>query len=67
MVRVFTKCPCKVCPDRDPECHGRCDRYREWVEEERKVRHLKWVDDQRYIISDTKRKYLERKMRRERK
>ena len=23
-------CPCRECPYRDAECHGRCEIYRDW-------------------------------------
>ena len=28
--KKLSKPPCYKCPDREPGCHGRCDKYIEW-------------------------------------
>ncbi len=33
-----TKVPCKDCQLRDPQCHGKCEMYREWRKELTAVR-----------------------------
>lgn len=34
----MTMCPCKDCLFRDPQCHGKCEMYRDWREELTAVR-----------------------------
>ena len=36
--QTMTMCPCKDCPFRDPQCHGKCEMYREWRKELTAVR-----------------------------
>ena len=32
--------PCYKCPDRDPGCHGNCERYKQWLIEDREAGEL---------------------------
>lgn len=35
------KAPCKDCHDRDPECHGRCERYQAYCAEREAIKARK--------------------------
>ena len=35
---MLTICPCKDCPNRTIDCHGKCDGYQEWSKENEKAR-----------------------------
>jgi len=56
--------PCKDCPDRHEKCHMECEKYLNWKDDVKATARNKQQDDQRYIISDTKRKWLNRSLRR---
>lgn len=30
--RKLDKAPCLDCPDREPGCHGKCEKYQTWLE-----------------------------------
>lgn len=32
------ECPCKSCNNRTPDCHGFCEKYKEWDRENQKLR-----------------------------
>ena len=38
-------CPCKGCPERHFNCHGRCERYQTWRKGYEEFKH--YVDSQR--------------------
>lgn len=44
--------PCKDCKDRTEKCHGKCERYRGWKEENEKVRQerAKYIEGKRIDI-----------------
>lgn len=68
IVRKYRKCPCtKTCPERTATCHATCRKYAEWTAEEQVVKHRKWTEEQRYVISDTKRRRVIRNMKRNKK
>lgn len=60
---IDKNCPCKkACADRHAECHGSCERYREWrkkKDEELEQRNLLNVEP----MSDAKKRAVWRKMR----
>lgn len=34
-------CPCKDCRDRELECHGKCERYKQWKKELQKTAEIR--------------------------
>ena len=37
---MFVNCPpCKDCTERNAECHGKCEKYRLWAEENARLRN----------------------------
>lgn len=58
--------PCNKCPDRvaDPNCHITCVRYNRWSEAIREKNRRLSAEAEKNRISDTKRKWLQKKMRR---
>lgn len=32
------ECPCRDCKDREIDCHGKCIFYKEWFEENKRIR-----------------------------
>lgn len=49
--------PCMGCPDRTPECHGQCERYKAFKAEkakanaqEREAKGLDWLHNRREIV-----------------
>ena len=44
------KCPCRGCLDRTLTCHGVCERFAEWKEEQAKKKA--WLNGFRYETSD---------------
>ena len=61
-------CPCeRACPDRTPECHGKCEKYLEWREkrdemlDEKNKRQI-----EKDIMSEAKKRAIWRKMRKSR-
>ena len=57
------KCPCNGCQERSATCHADCKKYAKFKEELNAYNEKKRAEDERYIISDTKRKWLEGKQR----
>jgi len=62
-------CPCeRMCPDRTPECHGQCGKYKAW---RKKMDAFLEEKNQRQnaqdTMSDAKKKAIWRKMRNSRK
>lgn len=55
--------PCKKCNERHEACHARCEKYLEWKGILERNNHERWKEEQRYSISDTKRKWLIRNAR----
>lgn len=56
--------PCSECPDRDAECHARCERYREWRKElDRKNAERRKELCSSDLISDAKKKAIWRTKR----
>ena len=41
--------PCKGCPERNEECHGRCETYKQWSAENaanrEAIRQKKWINN----------------------
>lgn len=35
---MITICPCKDCPNRNASCHSSCESYKEWSEENERLR-----------------------------
>lgn len=56
------KSPCKDCPDREPGCHAKCEKYQTWRHELDQVRA--WLRDQMPDTSESTRKALTEKMKR---
>ena len=58
-------CPCKrACPDRTPECHGKCGKYLEWRErQDRKLDEKNKRQIEKDIMSDAKKRAIWKKMR----
>lgn len=52
--------PCMGCPDRTPECHGQCERYKAFQEEKRKEYALKVEQKERETPTDNKTRCLRR-------
>lgn len=48
------------CPDRSPECHGRCERYKAFQEEKRKEYALKVEENEKNTPTDSKTRGLRR-------
>lgn len=67
IVRKYRECPCKECAERTSTCHAACRMYTGWMEEEQAMKHRKWEEEQRYAISDTKRRWIIQNMKRRRK
>lgn len=65
---INKECPCKECTiERYEACHASCEKYIEWRKILDTNNHCRWKEEQRYIISDTKRRWLIKNMRRKRK
>lgn len=60
---INRECPCMTCGDRYEACHARCEKYQEWKSILAHNNHERWKEEQRYSISDTKRKWLIRNAR----
>lgn len=58
------KCPCKGCADREIGCHGKCERYAAFKEENARVNHERYLDRQRFSMSEPKKKWLQKQARR---
>lgn len=67
----YIKSPCQDCPDRKiiedehgtRTCHSNCPRYKAYKAELKALKKIKAKEDERYIISDTKKKWLREKQR----
>ena len=64
---INKECPCKKCTERYEACHASCERYIEWRKILNANNHRRCKEEQRYVISDTKRRWLIKNMRRKRK
>lgn len=60
-------CPCKGCTGRYEACHSDCEKYLDWRRILDRNNHSRWLEDQRYIISETKRRWLINNLRKNRK
>lgn len=60
------KVPCKDCPDRSPECHGKCERYQEYCAEREAIKARKREADNAdiYLFSKIKKLGKAKKKRR---
>ena len=60
------KCPCNGCvePKRRFNCHAMCKEYKQYQADVKKYREKKQLEEERYIFSDTKRDWLQKKRRR---
>lgn len=56
--------PCdRDCPKRSVECHSTCKDYIKWKKKVDEANHARWLEEQRYTISDTKRKWIVKNMK----
>lgn len=62
-------CPCKDCGNRvaEPNCHMECEAYLKWSALNGKASHNRWKESQRYAISETKKKWINRQLRKSKK
>lgn len=57
--------PCeRDCPDRSDVCHIHCERYNEWKALKKKANERRRREEERYAVSDTKRKWMYQKQKR---
>lgn len=43
-MKVYSdKCPCKGCNERNAECHGKCEKYRQWQNNAVTVQNNNWI------------------------
>lgn len=61
-------CPCeRSCPDRTPECHGKCEKYGKWREKRDKMLDEKNKRQiEKDVMSEAKKRAIWRKMRKSR-
>ena len=59
-----TRCPCKGCKDRQVGCHPGCEPYTKWRKARDEINQKRWEEEQTYMLSETKRKWLIQNMRR---
>jgi len=67
----YIKCPCKECEHREiiedeygtRSCHSCCLKYNTYKDDLIEIKKIKAKEDERYIISDTKKKWLREKQR----
>lgn len=64
---INKECPCKDCNQRKEACHASCEAYNHWKSILDRNNHARWEDDQKYAITDHKRRWMNRYMRRNRK
>jgi len=66
---IDKECPCeRACPERNPECHGKCERYNQWrrkKDEELALKNKRHVSSD--TMSDAKKRAIWKKMRTSRK
>lgn len=65
-IRPDRQCPCNGCGEREIGCHGECEKYRTWKAGEDEINHKRWESNQLYAMSDTKRKWIVKNMKRKR-
>ena len=54
------RCPCRGCTDRTLTCHGFCERFAEWKEEQTKKKA--WLESFRHETSDAARRGERKKL-----
>lgn len=62
-------CPCKDCNKRHEKCHGSCDQYKNWNEEQKDVKEKMWKERKLEYEADERKKaavrsYIRRKKQR---
>ena len=60
---ISTPCPCKECHDKYEACHGKCRCFLEWKDELEKNKEAQRKENDRYVISDTKKKWMNKRLR----
>lgn len=58
-----SSCPCGNCDHRHEACWGTCPDYKAYREKVNQANRNKWEEEQRYAMSNSKRKWLIRKAR----
>lgn len=59
-------CPCKDCQKRHEKCHGSCEKYKTWSEEQKKLKEEMWKERKSEHEADERKKaavrsYIRRK------
>lgn len=58
--KFMTNCPCKNCQERSVGCHASCQKYKDWSDEQNRLKQLKykeqnsqrrWIPDKQYYDS----------------
>lgn len=60
-------CPCKDCNKRHEKCHGSCDQYKNWNEEQKDVKEKMWKERKLEYEADERKKAAVRKYMRRKK
>lgn len=60
-------CPCKDCSKRHEKCHGSCDQYTNWNEEQKDVKEKMWKERKLEYEADERKKAAVRKYMRRKK
>ena len=57
------ECPCRACSDRTIGCHGKCEKYIQWSQEQEKLREIrnKKVNQERLADEDRILKRIKRR------
>lgn len=57
------ECPCRTCNDRTIGCHGNCEKYVQWSQEQEKLREIrnKKVNQERLADEDIIRRRMKKK------
>jgi hypothetical protein len=59
-------CPCtQDCPERDPYCHGTCNKYKVWAAKRAKEKEAYAVQQERYMATSARKKALWKSYRRD--
>ena len=61
----YLECPCKGCTERNDHCHPECGKYNNYLVRLKEFSKKKRAVEERGYISDTKKRWLWRKQRRE--
>lgn len=70
VIRPYLKtlvCPCKDCNKRHEKCHGSCDQYKNWNEEQKDVKEKMWKERKLEYEADERKKAAVRKYMRRKK